>query len=324
MKVYGIGWIRSATGSAIVRRSLTSASPSSRDHDGDLLAVPLLRDHRQRRRGREADRRRERIRGVGRPVTVEAEQIARGVRRQEQRAGVDLGADRVQRQLERRHDPEVAAASAEPPEQLRILGRTRVHEPAVGGDDVGADEVVCGKSVLPHEPADPAAEREPCHAGGRDEPAGRREPELLRLVVDVTPDGAGADVGDACSRVDADVPHRAEVDHHSAVGRREAGDTVTAASYRDREVVGASEAERRDHVGRACGARDHGRLLAVVSAVPRAFCLGVPVVAGQQHLAAQSFAQLLHGRLAEHGREHLCHEFLLLVEHVHAVLARGA
>ena len=199
MNWYGIGWIRSATGSATVRRSRTSASPSSTgpgadgDQDRHLLSVPLLRDHGQRRRGGEADRRRDRVGLIGAHSRKKRSRSTAASAGEEQRAGVDLGPDRMQRQLERRHDPEVAAASAQTPEEVGVLVLARMQEPAVGGDDVGADEVVAGKAVLPHQPADAAAEREARDAGGRDEPAGGGEAELLRLVVDVAPDGAGAD-----------------------------------------------------------------------------------------------------------------------------------
>ena len=101
-----------------------------------------------------------------------------------------------------------------------------MHELAVGGDDVGADEVVAGEAVLAHQPADAAAEREAADAGRGDEAAGRREAVRLRLVVDVGPDRAAADVGDAGRDVDAHLAHRREVDDHAVVAGREPGDAV--------------------------------------------------------------------------------------------------
>ena len=97
-------------------------------------------------------------------------------------------------ELELRHDAEVAAAAAQPPQQLRVLGLAGVDEPPVRGDDVGGDQVVAREAELAHRPADAAAEREPGDAGARHEPAGRREAVRLRLVVDVGPDRASADL----------------------------------------------------------------------------------------------------------------------------------
>ena len=52
---------------------------------------------------------------------------------------------------------------------------------------------------LAHEPADAAAEREPGDPGGRHQPAGHREPERLRLVVEVAPQATGLR-DDPCER----------------------------------------------------------------------------------------------------------------------------
>ena len=72
----------------------------------------------------------------------------------------------------------------------------------VGGDDVGADEVVAGQALLAHEPADAAAEGEARDAGGRDQAAGGREPEGLCLGVEVLPEQAG--LGDHAARAGID------------------------------------------------------------------------------------------------------------------------
>src|SRR5204862_7817673 len=99
-------------------------------------------------------------------------------------------------------DAEVAAAAAQAPEQLRVLAGARAHHVPLGGDDVGRTQVVRGQAVLAHQPADAAAERQAGDAGARDEPAGRREPERLRLVVEAGPGDAGLGAGDAPLRVD--------------------------------------------------------------------------------------------------------------------------
>ena len=117
------------------------------------------------------------------PVAERAQQIGRGLGRVEDRPGVDRGPERMEVELELRDDAEVAAAAAQPPEQVGVVGLARVDEPAVRRDHVGRREVVAREAELPHRPADAAAEREPGDAGRRDEAARRREAEDVRLAV---------------------------------------------------------------------------------------------------------------------------------------------
>ena len=85
-------------------------------------------------------------------------------------------------------------------------------EAAVGGDDVGREQVVAGQAVLALQPADAAAEREPGDAGRRDRAAGRRQPERLRLAVELAPGQAGLGARDPAPGID---PHAL----HPATGR---------------------------------------------------------------------------------------------------------
>ena len=123
-------------------------------------------------------------------------------------------------ELELRDDAEVAAATAQSPEQVRVVGLARVDEPAVRRDDVGRDEVVAREAELAHRPADAAAEREPGDTGGRDEAARRREPVRLGLVVDVGPHRASADRRPTSGRIDADVAHPKEMHMPDLSSRR--------------------------------------------------------------------------------------------------------
>ena len=54
------------------------------------------------------------------------------------------GGDRVSAVLERGHDPEVAAAAPQGPEQVLVLVRAGGEHPALGGDDLGRQQVVRG------------------------------------------------------------------------------------------------------------------------------------------------------------------------------------
>src|SRR5207237_3062362 len=67
-------------------------------------------------------------------------------------AAVDDRRERAELELHLRHDAEVAAAALEAPEQLLVLVLGRPDDLAVGGDDVGAEDVVGGKAELALEP----------------------------------------------------------------------------------------------------------------------------------------------------------------------------
>ncbi len=293
--------------------------PDQRD---DLLPVPRLRDHRQRRGGRQVDQRRHVVARGRRPFAEQLEQRLGGLRRVEDRPGVDDRPDGMQLELELRDDPEVAAAAAEAAQELRILALAGVHELAVGSDDVRTDQVVAGEPVAAHQPADPAAEREASDAGRRNEPAGGGEAVHGRLVVEVAPGRAAADVRDARRGVDAHAAHLAEVDHHATVDGREAGHAVAAAPDGDRQVVRASESDCGNDVRGAVGADDHGRPPAGVRPVPDLARLGVALVRRRQHLSSRGVPQLLHRCLAEHGSECLRHLVLPFLVRVDEVLTR--
>jgi hypothetical protein len=96
---------------------------------------------------------------------------------------------------------------------IGILVLARAHRLALPADDVRGDEVVAGETVLPHQPADPTAEREAADARRRDEAAGRGEPRQLRLAVDVRPSRAGADDRASRVRIDVHVPNRRKVEN---------------------------------------------------------------------------------------------------------------
>ncbi len=85
--------------------------------------------------------------------------------------GQHVRAERVELELERRDDPEVAAAAAQTPEQVGVLLLARDHELAVGGDDVTRAQVVDREAELAHQVADATAERQPRDAGVADDPA---------------------------------------------------------------------------------------------------------------------------------------------------------
>src|SRR5204863_9189807 len=96
-----------------------------------------------------------------------AQDLARLSERVDDEARIDLRADRMEGELERRDDAEVAAAAAQRPEQLGLLARRRRAHRAVGHDDARAQQVVDRHAVQARQPAEAAAEREAGYAGGR-------------------------------------------------------------------------------------------------------------------------------------------------------------
>ena len=121
--------------------------------------------------------------------------------------------------------------------------------------------------MLAHDPADPAAEREPGHAGVRDDAGRHREPERLRLLVELAEQDARLHARRALLGIDADALHRREVDHQRVVCDRQARERVPATPHRDRQPALAPELHGGDHVRDAGAASDHRRVL-VERAVP--------------------------------------------------------
>ena len=91
------------------------------------------------------------------PVPPGVEHLGRPLPREEQRSRVDLR-DRVEAELERGHDAEVAAAAAERPEELGLVVGVHAAERAVGGDELDRGDAVREQPVLAAVPAEPASE----------------------------------------------------------------------------------------------------------------------------------------------------------------------
>ncbi len=87
------------------------------------------------------------------PATSRPWRAGRACRRDRRRPG--------QAVLEPGRDAEVAAAAADRPEQVRVDARVDTEHLAIGGDDLGGEQVVDREAVLADEVADAAAERDP-------------------------------------------------------------------------------------------------------------------------------------------------------------------
>ena len=205
-------------------------------------------------------------------------------------AADDHRADRMELVLERGDDAEVAAAAAQRPDQIGVLTIGRVHQRAVGKDDVGAEQIVRGHAVATAQPAEAAAEREAGDAGVADGAAGRRQPECLRFSIELRPPQSGLGPGRLRGRVDANALHLREVDDHAVVARAPPGDVVGAAADRKRQVRIAREVDGGDDVRRGPAA-DDGRRTPVDDGVPDTACIVVAGVGRRDDVAAHRRAQ---------------------------------
>src|SRR5512132_3280712 len=95
--------------------------------------------------------------------------------------------ERMQSELETRHDAEVPAAAAQSPDELRFFGATGSDDIPRRGHHFGSGEVVGREPVPPHQPADPTSQREACDPGMRDQASRARQPVRLGRRVEVGP-----------------------------------------------------------------------------------------------------------------------------------------
>ena len=190
--------------------------------------------------GRGGDR--ELVRRRGGEVGEEAQDLGGIGEVVDHAAGDDLRAHGMQPVLQRGDDPEVPAAAAQAPEQVGVLVGARRHPLAVGGDDLRGEQVVARGPVLAGDPAEPAAEGQPGHAGERDVAGRGGEAEGLRRPVDVAEQRAGAHARRPRDGVDLDRPLGREVDDHAGVAHGVAGDVVAPAAHGQRQPVLAREA----------------------------------------------------------------------------------
>ena len=205
--------------------------------------------------------------GLGHVLAVEAQGFGGALGRVQDDPARHDGADGVQTILEGGHQAQIAAAAAQAPEQVGVVGGARRQQAAVGGDDVGRQEIVDDETALAHQPAETAPEREAGNPRRRDLTPGRGQAERLRLVIEIAPRHAGLRRHRAPLPIDPDALHRRQVDHEPAVADGVAGDVVTAAAHGDQQLVGPREIDGGEHVGRTGAPRDQGGL-AVDRAVP--------------------------------------------------------
>src|SRR6266540_378943 len=162
----GLGWQTSATGlpNSFIGRTNFSPSSTSPAQQGMTITTGLPCSSSGTNGSGGA------FRCAGDPVAVKAQHLRRVLHRPEDRPGEHGWAQRNEIELELGHDPEVAAAAANAPEEILVLVRGRLDELAVGGDQIHAPQLVDREAVPAHDPADSAPEGQPGDARVRDDP----------------------------------------------------------------------------------------------------------------------------------------------------------
>src|SRR5712664_3461682 len=107
---------------------------------------------------------------AGDVLAEEAQDVASMFELEKHRPAVDV-LDRVEPELKRRNDAEVAAPAADRPEKVFVLLLASDHEFPVCRYHVGGYQVVAGESVPTRQVADATAKSEPADSCGRDDAA---------------------------------------------------------------------------------------------------------------------------------------------------------
>ena len=254
----------------------------------DQPAVRLLGDERQGRGGHDVGDRRQLLGGGLGRGDEPGDRLGGG--RQQQHPSDDA-VQLVQLELQAGGDPEVAAAAADRPEQVGMGLGVGADRPAVGGDQLGGEQVVDGQAVLADQVADAAAQGDAAdaHRGGVTEADGQPVPG--RLGGHLPGGQAGLGPGGPLGGVDLQRLELRQVEHDPAVADAVAGAAVPATA--DGQLQPALGRER-DHLGDlgGVGGPDDRLGSAAEPAVEQRSCLVVVGVVGGDHPTVDGGAQL--------------------------------
>ena len=200
-----------------------------------------------------------RARGDRVQVAPATQRRGRVLDREEELDDMGLAGHRVQPELELGDDAEVAAAAAEPPEQVRVLGLVDMQPAAVGGDQLERLHVVAREPEPAREPAHATAERQPADAGVGDVARGRGQPVLHRGAIERAEQRPALHPRTPALGIDADAAHRREVDHQAALRNAQPEHAVPSAAHADLEIALAAEMDRLGDLVRVRAAHDRPR-----------------------------------------------------------------
>ncbi len=104
--------------------------------------------------------------------------------------------------------PEVPAAAADRPEQVRVGFPARRPNLAIGGDDLHFDQLVDGEPETARQVSESTTEGQAGHPGLRHEAEGGGQPMLLGGPVHIAEKTAGANVNQSLLGIDTDLSHQ--------------------------------------------------------------------------------------------------------------------
>ena len=197
---------------------------------------------------------------VGPQRVPRVQHLGGALEREEHRSGVEL-VDRVDGELDRGHDAEVAAAAAQRPEQVGVVLGVGAHERPVGGHELERGHGVRLQAVLAREPAHAAAERvagDPDVRRGAVQPG---EPVGREPRGDAVPLDARADPDALRAGVDADLLEPADVQQQRVLHVAERPLVVAGRLGRDAQPGAPGVVHGRGDVVGVGGERDRGRVL---------------------------------------------------------------
>ena len=208
---------------------------------------------------------------------------------------------------ERRHDAEVAAASANRPEEVFVLARACGDQVAGGQQDVGLEQIVEGQPELASQVAHATAKCQPGDPGRPEDARRDGEPERVSRVIEIGQGAARLYPHGPLVRVDPDPAQASEVDDESVVDRPEARAMVAAPSDRDLQSEVDPELERQPDVSDIDWPGDERRP-SIHGGIEHSPRIVVARVVAPDHLSSEACLQRGEGRLVERrGSKRRCH-----------------
>src|SRR5689334_18850830 len=90
-------------------------------------------------------------------------------------------------EFQRRYHSEIATPALDRPEQILVFDSTCGEEPAVGGDDVGREQVVASQTIAPAQIPETAAQGQPGDASSGDDSSGCRQTKNMCCMIEIAP-----------------------------------------------------------------------------------------------------------------------------------------
>jgi len=177
------------------------------------------------------------VRGLACKYTIKPHRGRRIIVCVQDRAGEQRGSHGMKQIFKGRHDPEIAAAAANAPKQVRVFGCARLQQPAVRSHDFGCHQIVARQTMFAAELAKAAPDRQPGNACVGVDPHRRGQAMSLRCRVELSQVQPGLRTRDTADRIDLDLFHAGEVDHQSGVTHRTTGDIVATGANSEEQLV---------------------------------------------------------------------------------------